>query len=274
MRPVFRWILAVLVLAGGLAGRADELPNAGRPPLLAAAFQAFLENQQRWAYTQTTSYPPADGSPAPESVVRTDPSQPYDQQSVPLVIKGQPPTEKQRLDWAKQSEKRAQRRLQAGEEAAAAAASDQGFRLRLINREVRLRLEAAKVVAEDEASVTYEIPLQELGGPDAALADDHQLTARVNRARRQFEHATIRQTKMVRIAAGKHYDGLTEIEFATPDPQYPSVPARLTSTSTNKPLFGPAHTSASRSERKDFKRVTPYDERFKVKLAPLNLLEF
>ena len=79
---------------------------------------------------------------------------------------------------------------------------------------------------------------------------------------------------MIRIAAGKYFDGLTEVEFATPDPQYPSVPARLTSTMTNKPLFGPAHTGTRQAERKDFERVTPYDERFNVKLAPLNLLEF
>jgi len=273
MRPVFRSLLLALVLAGGLTGRADELPNAGRPPLLAAAFQGFLENQQRWAYTQTTSSPRADGATAPESVVRTDPSQPYDQQSVPLVINGQPPTEKQRLDWAKQSEKQAQRRLKAVE-AQAAPDRDQDFRLRVLNREVRPWLDAATVIAEDDLSVTYDIPLQELGGRDAPRVDDHQLTARVSKTRREFVHVTIRQTKLIQVRAGKNYDGLTEIDFAAPDPQYPSVPTRLTFTMTNKPLLSPAHVISRRSERKDFKRVIPFDERFNVKLAPLNLLEF
>lgn len=272
MRFTLGGIVALLILGAGLPGRASESPSSATPPLLDAAFQGFLEGQQRWAYTQTVTYLNNDGSPGSVSVIRSDPSQPYAQQIVPLVINGQPPTKEQLRAWAKQSEQQAQRRLKALE--TAAAAPDQGFRLRVLNREVRLLLAAAKPIAENDTSVTYEIPLQELGGADAARVDDHQLTARVNKARRQFEHATIRQTKLIRIVGGKHYDGVTEIEFATPDPQYPSVPARLTHTGMNKPLFGPAHGSNRQSERKDFKRVIPYDERFNVKLAPLNLLEF
>lgn len=267
-----------LLLAGGVTAQAVEPPSvallrSGRPALLKAAFQAFLDEQQRWAYVETIFSVRANGSFSPESVIRTDPSQPYAQQSVPLIINGKQPTEKQLREWAQNSEKQAQRRLKVIEELAVAA-RDQDFRLRLLNREVRPLLEEAKTILEDDASVTYEIPMQELGGPGAAWVADHLLTARVNRVRREFEHVTIRQTKAVRIAAGKYYDGRTEVEFATPDPQYPAVPARVTFAGTNKPMFGEAQSSQRRIERKDFKRVTPYDERFSVKLQPLRLIQF
>ena len=278
MRLAFGSIIAAFVLISSITAQTgDALPVASlspeRSPLLETAFQAFLEGQQRWAYVETGGYLNADGSVSAESVVRYDPSMPYAQQSVPLLINGQLPTEKQLRDWAANSEKQAQRRLKAVE-ALAVAARDQGFRLRLLNREVRPLLEAAKAIAEDETSITFEVPMQEVGGPDAARVDDHLLTARVGRTTREFEHVTIRQTKMVRVAAGKYYDGLTEVDFAKPDPNYASVPMRVTFTVRNKPLFGEGHTSVRRVERKDFKRVIPYDERFNVKLAPLNLLEF
>jgi hypothetical protein len=214
-----------------------------------------------------------DGSLAEETVIRIDPSQPYAQQRVPVKIRGETPTEKQLQDWAKVSETSAQRRFKL-REAVAAGERDQDFHLQVTNREVSPLFDEAKVIAEDGGTVTYEIPLRELGGPNAALVDDHQLVVRVNRESRVFEHATIRQMKMVRIVAGKYYDGVVEAEFAKPDAHYPSVPVRLTRTKTNKPLFGPRHTNTDRIDRRDFKRVTPYDERLNVKLGPLQLLDF
>lgn len=273
MRFLFGGLMAAGFLIGGLPAHEGEGLSAGRPPLLEAAFQGFLESQQRWAYTETVSFPQVNGSPAPESVFRIDPSLPYAQQRVPMLLSGQPPKEKQLREWAQHSEQRGQQRMKAIA-ALTEADRDQGFRLRVLNREVRLVLGAARIIAEDATSTTYEIPLQESGPPDAPRVDDYQLTARVNKARRKFEHATIRQTKLIRIAGGKYFDGVTEIDFTIPDPQYPSVPTRLSATSTNKPLFGPAHPTARRVERTDFKRVSRYDERFKVKLAPLNLLDF
>ncbi|HEY4247812.1 MAG TPA: hypothetical protein VGM64_13220 [Lacunisphaera sp.] len=249
------------------------IPAIGRPPLLAAAVQTFLDGQQRWAYEETFSSMKSDGSVAEETVVRIDPSQPYPQQRVPVKIRGQPPTEKQLRDWAKASEAIAQRRLKL-RETQAVAGRDQNYRLQLTNRAVNALFDEARVIAEDGSTVTYEIPLRELGVPDAALVDDHQLIVRVNRERRVFEHATIRQTKMVRIAAGKYSDGLVEAEFAKTDAPYPAVPVQLTLTKTNKPLFGPSHTTTDRIERRDFNRVTPYDERLNVKLGPLQLLDF
>jgi hypothetical protein len=278
MRIAFGSIIAALVLISCATAQVDQaLPQGAlslwQPPLLEAAFQAFLDGQQRWSYVETGGNVKADGSISAKSVIRNDPSMPYARQSVPLLINGQEPTEKQLRDWAANCEKQAQRRLKAVE-ALTAAARDQGFRLRLLNREVRSLLEEATAIAEDETSITYEIPMQELGGPEAPRVADHRLTARVGRATRQFEHVTIHQTKMVRIAAGKYYDGLTEVDFARPDPNYASVPIRITFTVTNKPLVGAGHTSMRLVERKDFRRVTPYDERFNVKLGPLNLLEF
>jgi hypothetical protein len=267
-----RWIYRVLILLAGLAAGTTALAT-GRPPLLAAAFQAFLDGQQRWAYEETVSSFKADGSLTEEAVIRVDPSQPYAKQRVPVKIRGTSPTEQQLHDWAKASEAIAQRRLKL-RETQAATGSDRDFRLQLINREVSPLLDEAILVAEDTRTVTYEIPLRELGGPTAALVDDHQLIVQVNRERRMFEHATIRQTKMVRVGAGKYSDGIVEVEFVKADAPYPTVPVRLTRTKTNKPLFGPKRTGRDQIDRRDFKHVTPYEERLKVKLGPLQLLDF
>jgi hypothetical protein len=278
MRPAFGWILAALIFAVGPRAPAEETAKttsvaAGRSAPLEAAFQGFLDGQQRWAYTETyTSFEP-DGRAQYVSEIQVDPSLPYDRQFVPLQINGHAPTEQEIKAWAKRGEELARRR----HEAAAKLAGSSGaadFQIRLLNQDVTLLLDRASVTAEDETSLTYAIPLGLHGGPDAPAFDAFELTARVNKRTRQFESAAFRQRTMIRIAAGKHYDGLIEVEFAIPDARFPAVPVQVSRRSTNKPLFGPAHASHGLAARTGLRHVTPYDERFNVKLAPLKLLEF
>lgn len=244
-------------------------------PLVWSAFQTFLEAQQRFAYEETHSAYRPDGSLAAQSVVRVDPSQPPAQQSVPVMLNGKPPTEKELKDWAKGNEAAAKRRLKlTTNHAIAEATRDQDFRIRVLNREVTPVFAAAAILTETDTNITYTIPLRELGGPDAAAVTDYELKVQVNRARRVFERAILRQTKMVRIVGGRNYDGVVDVEFSAPDADYVPIPVRLSTSLANKPLFGPLHTRTSRVDRKDFRRVTPYEERFQVKLAPLQLIEF
>ena len=122
--------------------------------------------------------------------------------------------------------------------------------------------------------MTYDVPMHVVGDDTTKPYDAFQLTARVNKQQRQFERVTIRQRITVRIAAGKYSDGLTEVEFGSPDPRYPAVPVKSTSRTTNKPLFGPAHIMGNTAVRTDLKHVTPFDERFGVKIGPLRTIQF
>jgi hypothetical protein len=249
-------------------------PGSGRPPLLNAAFNAFLEHQGRWAYTETHSGSGSGGKPKAESIVRVDPSQPYAQQRVPIKLSGQPPSEKQLKEWAEHYEQEAKRRLGNAPSATPMVPGEEGFHLQILNQLVVPELEHATVLAEDDTAATYDVPMHKAGDTDARRFDAFQLTVRVNKQLQQFDHATIRQGATVRVAAGKYSDGLTEIEFATPDPHYPPLPVKHFSRTTNKPLFGPGLTMEDVAVRTELRHVTPYDERFGVKIGPIRTIQF
>ena len=249
-------------------------PASARPPLLDAAFNSFLEHQGRWAYTETHSGVSADGTPTAETIIRVDPSQPYSQQRVPIKLSGKTPSEKQLKEWAERSEQESKRRQSEGPSAPLGSLGAEEFHLQIFGNLVVPELDRATVLAEDDIAVTYDVPMHKVGDTVSKPFDVFQLTARVNKEQRQFERVTIRQRVMVRVGGGKNSDGLTEIEFASPDPRYPAVPVKSTSRSTNKPLFGKANTRGNNAVRTDLKHVTPYDERFGVKIGPMRTIQF
>lgn len=263
----------VLLLATSLCPLAAD-PAPAPPALLGASFNAFIEHQGRWAYTETHSGLDAGGKVKEETIVRVDPSQPYAQQRVPIKLSGQTPSEKQLKDWAERSEQMAKRRQLEAASAPLGALEAEEFRLHIFNDIVVPELSRATVLAEDDTAVTYDVPMHKVGDTVAKPFDAFQLTARVSKRQRQFERVTIRQRVMVRVGGGKNSDGLIEIEFGSPDPRYPAMPVKNTSRITNKPLFGKANTRANTATRTDLKYVTPYDERFGVKIGPLRTIQF
>ena len=112
------------------------------------------------------------------------------------------------------------------------------------------------------------------GGLSQPRYEKYRLTARVSKRLHQFEQATLRQREPFHIMAAKYSDGLNQIEFGSPDARFPTVQVKTTAQITNKPLFGPAVRSQNVIERTELKHVTPYDERFGVKIGPLRTVEF
>ena len=68
-------------------------------------------------------------------------------------------------------------------------------------------------------------------------------------------------------------DSVIEIEFGSPDPRYPSLPMKISQQATIKILFGKPQTVHDESLRTDVKHVTPYDERFGVKIGTMRTIE-
>jgi hypothetical protein len=135
-------------------------------------------------------------------------------------------------------------------------------------------LEYAVVLSEDDQSITYEIPLRKAGGGREARFDKYQLTAQVNKQRHEFMRAIFRQRSSMRVnLIAKVSEGVTEIEFGSPDPRYPALPIKTTSRATIKIFLGTPHLVQSEAVRTDVKHVTPYDERFGVKLGPIRTIE-
>jgi hypothetical protein len=185
-----------------------------------------------------------------------------------------PPSEKQLKEWAEHYEKEAKRRDIKAMDVAPATSGEEEFYLQILNQLAVPELDRATVLAEDDTAVTYDVPLHKAGDTDAKRFDAFQLTARINKLQQQFERVTIRQRVTVRVAAAKYSDGLTEIEFGSPDPRYPAVPVKLISRTTNKPLFGKANAMDDVTVRTGLKHVTPYDERFGVRIGPLRMIQF
>lgn len=256
------WLLLAFLPVLGLTARAET------PPLLAAAFRTFLADQNHWAYTETRSHSDSEGRTVRDHVTVIDPSLTYANQLVPEVINGQAATPAQVAEWARRSAETARQR-QALAERPGGPPPEPEFQLKVFHHRVRPQFDRATIATEDDTSVTFEIPLQR---DDGQPFPEYQLTARVDKQRADFLHATLRQTKLIQIKGGKWTDGLIEVTFTRPDPQHATVPSTTTSRVTNKPLFGAAHTLQSQADRTGFRRVTPYDERFGVKIGPLRFM--
>lgn len=270
-----RRAMGFIMLVGWLTGVAAETgPAAGRNAFLDRAFNAFLEHQGRWAYTETRYGAGPEGKAAEaQTVVRVDPSQPYPKQFTPLQVQGKPPTPKQIAEWETYAEKTAKRRIEATVSGSPVASARDSFYLQLPGQKVKPLLDEAVVSAETEACITYRLPLRKWGETEGRF-EQFELEVCVSKQRPDFERVTIRQLAPLRAGAGKYWGGLTEIEFAVADPQYPAVPVKLTTATTNKPLFGKERERGNVSLRSDLRHVTPYEERLQVKLGPLRVIEF
>jgi hypothetical protein len=277
------WLTGLSALAFAEGAVTEPVRGAtGRPALLNDAFNALLEDQGRWAYTETHTGV-RDGKPLDESSFRVDPSAPYAEQNQPLKISGKPPTEKQLKEAADRGELAGKRRLEQQQKIPAAPVAEEKpkvhradeVQLRVGGQNVTPQIDEAKVVKEDETSVTYEVPMHPEGRGDAnAMLEKFELTARVNKRSHQFERATIRQRAPLRVKLiAKVSDTLLEYEFSTPDPRYPAVLTKFTVDSHVTLLFGKVHAMHHEGVRSELRHVTPYDERFGVKLGPMRTLE-
>lgn len=272
---------SVLAFAEGAATDTVSRSTA-RPALLNDAFNALLEDQGRWAYTETRAGA-VDGKTGGETIFRIDPSLPYPEQNKPLKIRGQEPNEKQLKEAAARAESTAKRRFeQRKKDAEANVASEKPalhrsdeVKLWVAGKVVTPDLDHAKVVQDDQTSVTYEIPMHPEGKNNSdTLFDKFELTARVGKESHQFERATIRQRTSMRVALiAKLSETELVFEFSRPDPRFAAVPTKFTSDAHFKVLFGKEHIRHSESVRTELRHVTPYDERFGVKVGPARTLE-
>lgn len=240
-----RRILFLLTLAAALPGRAEV------PALLAAAVRSYGADANRWAFTQTLHSRDRKGKEQVR-VIRFDPSQPDDFQWTLRQRDGRAPTEREQRKFRQEQAERLRKRTPLGQ---------------------LLDLERATVAEETEAAVTFAVPLR----PDASRRlppEKFQVWVRVDRQCGHFEQVAVRLRSPLRVAVvAKVKSGAAELEFATVDPAYAPVVTRLQADGEGSVLFvrvGGRYTAT----RTDFQRVTPYHERLRVKLGPLQTLDF
>ncbi len=231
---------------------AATLSRASVPALLQAAVDNYARDVERWAYTQTIISKDRKGKVEEELVVRNDPSQPYEIQWTVLKIDGKEPTDHQIEKYRKEHDKRRKSRRSLGE---------------------LLDLDKAVVMEETSAAITYEIPL--IKNDNQRLPPEKfRVTARVNKERQAFENVGVRLREAMRMALVlKLKSGEADLNFDVVDPQFASAITSLRADGEGSILFVKVGGNYS-ATRTDFKRVKPYSERFTVKLAPLQLLDF
>lgn len=247
-------ILGFLVLAA--ASLRAEVPR-----LLQDALQKLVQDNDRWAYTQTLVEKDGDGNTKHVTVVRFDPSQPYAEQYRPLKVDGKEPDESHVRKYRRLGERR-------------------GVRIEREEPDPKYKtvgelmdLDRATVAEENTASVTYSVPLKKEGNtrfpPEKFL-----VTARISKERGAFENVAVKLREPMREKLiFKIKSGEGSIDFAPVDPKYAPQPTAVRGGGSGSILFVPIGR-AYEMKRDEFKRVKPYGDRFQVKIGPLKAIDF
>jgi hypothetical protein len=205
-----------------------------------------------------------NGKPVREEVVRFDPSRPYAEQYVPILMNGKPPTSG---DF-RRNRRKGERRGRRAENAARHATTTYRETLGEL-----MDLDRSFVAAESATKITYEVPLKEEGNTRFP-PDKFRVTARVNKERRAFENVSVRLRGALREKIFiKISKGEGSLDFARVDPEYPPQLTSIVGAASGSIAFIPLGRSYE-IRRADFERVTPYAERFEVQIGPLKVIDF
>jgi hypothetical protein len=238
--------------------------GAEAPALLRDALVKVAQDKGRWAYTQTDRIRNGQDKVVESTSYRFDPSKPYAEQYVPLEIQGRPPT---KADL----EKYRQRGIQRGRSLEKAEAEGKPTPGRTLGDVVDLA--HATVIAEDAATVTYEVPLR-ADNNERFPPDKFQVLVRVSKAGRSLEHVSVHLRGPMRFAfVLKVKSGEIDAEFATVDPRHNPAMTTVRGGGAISVLFVPV-TRTGEMIRSEFKHVRPFDERFNVEIGPAKALDF
>ncbi len=268
-------LFLTLILLGLPAGlRAGDQPrpaSAAEIALFHDAMKNSSQDTEHWAYTESTAIKASRGRARGETVVRFDPSKPYAEQFTPLKVDGKPPSEKKLKEYRKRGEKRGERVARAAE-----AARNPGPapppQLRIGGNNATLDLEHPLVVQEKEGRLAFEVPLQ--SKRKDIPVDKFQVQVLVGRQARQVESVALRLRESFRVKlVAKIKAGEASMDFTILDPKFGPVITSMTGSFDASILFLPVNATFTRT-RTEWQRVKSYDERLKVRLGPLQLLDF
>jgi hypothetical protein len=230
----------------------------------------------RWAYTETSWQDLGGDKPKVLNIVRFDPSKPYAEQYMPVVIAEKEPTEKQRNNYRQRGERRRQEvapaASPAGPNPALTAEAYSALPAQVSSQAVTVNLNRAKVVAEDATSVTYELPITGSGKEEVA-AGKFQVLIRVHRERRVLEQAVVKLTEAVWWGPARLRALEWHKDFTTINPRFAPQATSTSKIGKMGLLLIPANISTF-TKRTDLHRVIPYNEGGGVKIGPVRLLEF
>jgi len=268
---LFRWLnalLGVFVFSGlvqaatvPLASSESRPPTAEEQASLDRAIEGQARDFGRWAYTQTTEQKDRKGRSKGETVVRFDPSKPYPEQWTPLMVAGKKPSDRDRAKFRRKGE-----RAERDEEN-----PDAKGRLKSLGELTDFR--RAQVASVDERHLTFEVPLRPENN-QRFPPEKFQVFARLNKTSGLLEHVavTLRESFCTKVVVTVK-SGDASLDFEVIDPKYAPTLTTIRGDAAASVLFFSVGGTFD-LKRKDFKRVTPYHDRFGVEIGPLKAIDF
>ena len=246
MRPS----LVMLILIAAVPLRAET------PALLSKAIQKLIADEDHWAYTETTLKFDRTGKPSGgPTVERYDPSKPMSEEWRLIRYLGHAPTPDELRMWRYQKEKDMRRH---GEKTLGDV----------------LDLDHASLSSETAAAATFHVPILK-GASSRFPADKLEVFMNVDKRLGALTSFALRPKEPFRIA------GVVKVESGDLEGRLDIVKANTTPAlvwwkGTGKfRVLGIIPIGMGREATyADFKRVTPYNERFEVKIGDLKALNF
>ncbi|MDA8528757.1 hypothetical protein N9K67_08175 [Opitutaceae bacterium] len=255
LRPIIPSFLILVWLSAGevWADYADPLP-------LENAILAYSADERGWAYDEVVTAYNRKGKISEVRATRVDPSRPWDQRELLISTEQGPATDRQKKKFQKGREKE-RRRIELGLE----------DRRRLRDR---MNFPLSVIDAENEQTCEYHVPLlpdEETGFP----TDKIRMVVNLDPTDETLQKIDARLTEAVRHkAVAKVKDLHLTIEFSRPLPDEEAVALiKLRGQAAASVLFFPVGGEVQ-LERSNFRRVTPYDDRFEVQVGPATTLDF
>lgn len=225
---------------------------AGAPAPLAEALRAFAQERDRWAYTERFTSMNRKGVTKETKVFRFDPSLAPEDRWTLEEEDGRPADERARKKFRREM------------------AQDGNKRIRLSEF---LQLDRAVVVRSPATETVYEVPLRKENNEKLPPEKFQVLvTVTPNPWRLSAIDVVLREPMRVALVA-KVRTGGASIRFDRPTAEHAPVVRSVGGQGEATVLFVKVGGSFS-AERSDFTRVTPFDERFQVKLRELDYLDF
>lgn len=229
------------------------------PPLLLEGIRKLQIDVDRWAFIQTQVTRNRSGEIKDQRIIRVDPSLKFEVRRILISVDGREPTDKERKKFQKKREndrlKRQRERWKGG----------------TIND--KINLDEATVLSETNRTVVFEVPLVK-NEEQQFPPENFQLLITVNRKAEEIEEVSVHLRQHLRKALVARLDsGEMQARFTKVDSVYTAPLTRIHAEGAGTILFirfGVTHDE----ERTDFRRVTPWDERFSVEFGDLEFLGF
>lgn len=266
-----RRILFVLTLLGVVASRGAEIaPRPATTDELALFKDAMKNGEQdedHWAYTETVTGRNSKGLLKAETIMRYDPSRPYEEQYTPLKIDGKEPSQRQLRKYREKG-------IARGKAAARRAQAEGKGKKKDSDKDITIRLDLEHPLIREAGDdrILYEIPLE--GQRSTVPVDKVQVLVEVDPRSRRLTQVRLQVLESFRVKAiAKVKRGSIRAEFTVIDPAFPSVITHVEGNFGASVLLIPLNATIT-SDRTEVQRVRAFDERFSVKMAPLQLLGF